>query len=108
MFSEKARLVNRATKVDLGSRFLAEAKQHLDLEAGKGSITTVQGLYILFLVSCFDGTNRAGAMYRLAALDMLSKMRPEKMLAKLSDQTPDTETHRALAKLNWGVFNFEW
>jgi hypothetical protein len=47
-------------------------------------------------------------MYRLAALDMLSRLNPEKLFAEMSDQIPgEAEMRRALARLHWGMFNIE-
>ncbi|KAK3939608.1 nitrogen assimilation transcription factor nirA, partial [Diplogelasinospora grovesii] len=107
-FSDKAKVVNRVTKCDIGSRFLAEAKKHLDLEGVKASLPTVQGLYLLFLVSCCEGTNRAGSMYRFASCEMLYRMRPEKLFAQLRQHiAAEAERKRALSKTSWGLFNFE-
>lgn len=106
---DQVRQINRIAKTDLYSRFLSEAKQHLEIEKCKTSLTTAQGLYLLFLVSCHDGTNRAGSMYRLGSLEMLSKLRPDTMFAKLSDQIPaEADKRRAISKACWGIFNFEW
>jgi hypothetical protein len=101
--------VNQATTADLGAQFMSEAKRHLELEAGKLSLTTVQGQYVVFLVSCLDGSNRAGAMHRLAALDLLSKLQPEKALTKPWSNAPgQADQRRALYKTYWGLFNIEW
>ncbi|KAK4235023.1 hypothetical protein C8A03DRAFT_18175, partial [Achaetomium macrosporum] len=108
VFSEKIRLASRAAKTSLASRFVAEAKHHLDLEAGRVCLTTIQGLWMMYSVSCHDGTNRAGSMYRLAALDMLSRMNLEKRFAEMSGRMPgEAESRRSLAKLHWGMFNIE-
>lgn len=47
-------------KLDLASDFLNEAKKLLDLENGRASVTTVQGLTLLFSVSAYMGSDRAG------------------------------------------------
>ncbi len=107
-FLNKAKFF-QATTDNFGAKFTSEAKQHLDLEAGKLSLTTVQGLYILFMVSCLDGTNRAGAMYRLAALDFLSKLQADNSLARPGSEAPGhADQRQALSKACWGIFKVEW
>ncbi|KAK4222661.1 nitrogen assimilation transcription factor nirA, partial [Podospora fimiseda] len=108
IMSDKARTFNRAANLDLCSLFTAEAKKQLDLEAGKVSLTTIQGLLILFILSCCDGTNRAGAVYRMAAFDMLQKLKPERLVRRLRDDVRDqAEQKRALSTLCWGVYLLE-
>ena len=41
-------------------QFFDEAKKLLDLENGRASLPTVQGLTLLFTLSAFRGTDRAG------------------------------------------------
>ncbi len=109
VFSSKIKSVNQTTTDNPGAQFMSEAKRHLDLEAGKLSLTTVQGLYIVFLVSCLDGTNRAGAMYRLAALDLLSKLQADTPPAKSGSEGPrGADQRRALSEACWGIFKVEW
>jgi len=73
------------------------------------SFTTVQGLYILLLVHCCNGTNRVGSMYQLAALEMIRRMNIERTFARLNPSIPEeADRRRALSKLHWGVFLFEW
>lgn len=109
MFSNKVKFVNQATTGNLGAQFMSEARRHLDLEAGKLSLTTVQGLYIMFLVSCLNGTNRAGAMYRLAALDLLSKLQADNPPAIFRSEGPGhADQRRALSEASWGLFRVEW
>ncbi len=70
-------------------------------------MTTVQGLYMLLVISCCDGTNRVGRMYHYAAVEMLHKINPG--FAKLNLAIPEqAEQRRALAKLYWGTFIYEW
>ena len=107
--SDIPRGFNRAANIDLCSMFLSEAKKQLDLEAGKVSYTSVQGLFILFVLSCCDGTNRAGSIYRMAAFDMLAKLKLEKTFARLRDSVPEEAEHkRAISKLLWGLYVLEW
>ncbi|GAB1316992.1 hypothetical protein MFIFM68171_07202 [Madurella fahalii] len=108
MLSDKVKHAYRLAGTDLRRRFMSEAKYHLELEAGKLSLTTVQGLYLVFIVSCHEGTNKAGSMYRLAAADMLRNLTLDKAYAQWSHPTPDEADKRsALSKTCWGVFNVE-
>lgn len=107
--SDKVRLVNEATGTDLTELFLAEAKQHFDVEACRRSVTTVQALYLFFMLTCHFNTNRSGSVYRLGALDILSKLDVEKAFASPPGRSyVDAEKRRALFKMYWGIFNFEW
>lgn len=109
MLSDKVKLGCRVAGTDLRQAFKSEVKRHLELEAGKICLTTVQGLYMLFIVTCHDSTNRAGTMYRLAALEMLSRLKPDKAFARWSPHIPDeADKRRAFSKTCWGIFNFEW
>jgi len=100
--------VENATGTNLSAAFMAEAKHHLDLELPKATITTVQGLYMLFVLSCCDGTNRSGNMYHLAAIELLRRMNPDRMFAKSSLSIPEeAQLRRALSRLCWGIFIFE-
>ncbi|KAK4243215.1 hypothetical protein C7999DRAFT_18410 [Corynascus novoguineensis] len=106
--SDKVRLVNEATGTNLTELFLAEAKQHFDVEACRRSLTTVQALYLFFMLTCHFNTNRSGSVYRLGALDILSKLDVEKAFASPSGRAyVDAEKRRALFKMYWGIFNFE-
>jgi hypothetical protein len=88
--------------------FLAESKKLLDLEGGRASIPTIQGLYSLFIVSCCSGTDRAGSMYRYATFEMVKRMKLEKKYAKLSDKIPSEAREKlVIAKTLWGLFCFE-
>ncbi|KXX74307.1 Nitrogen assimilation transcription factor nirA [Madurella mycetomatis] len=108
MLSDKVRLASGVAGTNLREAFMSEVKHHLELEAGKMTLTTVQGLYMLYMVTCHDGTNRAGTMYRLAALDMLGRLKPDKAFARWSHQMPEeADKRRAFSKTCWGIFNFE-
>jgi hypothetical protein len=64
---------------------------------------------MLFLVSCCDGTNRAGSMYRFAACEMLYSLKPERLFLRLNDEDPEEAAKkRALSRTFWGMFIFEW
>ncbi|KAK0736760.1 hypothetical protein B0T21DRAFT_288626 [Apiosordaria backusii] len=108
LMSDKARQIRQVTNTDLSAEFLLEAKRRWEVDAKKGSIPTVQGLYLLFLISCCDGTNIAGSMYRFAAFNMLQRLNPDKVVPKLKeDIAEEAEKKAALSKLHWGIFLVE-
>ncbi|KAK5654284.1 hypothetical protein OQA88_7461 [Cercophora sp. LCS_1] len=108
VLSEKVKLVERTTGRDIGAAFVAEAKRHLDKELARSTITTVQGLYMLLALSCCDGTNRTGAIYRFAAMETLRRLNPERAFLKLNPGfVEEASQRRALSKLCWGLFIFE-
>ena len=109
MFSDKVRLVNQATNTNLSQLFVCEAKKHFETEAEKRRLTTIQGLYFLFLLICHIATTRAGSMYRLAALDILEKLQVDKVLSKRrGNANGNANKRRAIFRTYWGIFNFEW
>ncbi|KAG5979347.1 hypothetical protein E4U43_006909, partial [Claviceps pusilla] len=92
---------------DLAEEFLSEAKKLLDLEYGRASVCAVQGLTLLFSVSAYRGTDRAGMLYRFAAYEMFNRLDVEaKYNAMRYDMTKDLE-RRILSRLAWGLFCFE-
>ncbi|KAH7144755.1 hypothetical protein DER46DRAFT_580667 [Fusarium sp. MPI-SDFR-AT-0072] len=58
----------------IGAQFLDEAKKLLDLENGRASLPTMQGLTLLFTLSAYQGMDRACMMYRLAAYEMFRRL----------------------------------
>ncbi|KAH6844696.1 hypothetical protein B0I37DRAFT_433210 [Chaetomium sp. MPI-CAGE-AT-0009] len=108
MFSDKINLANKATGTNLTMLFVAQAKQHFEIEADKRCLTTVQALYLFFLLTCHITTNRAGSMYRMAALELLGKLEVEKVLTKpASNNRVDIDKRRAMYRTYWSIFNFE-
>lgn len=88
---------------------MAQARQNFDIEADKRCLKTVQALYLFFLLTCHLTTDRAGSMYRLAALELLGKLEVEKVLTKPGGKSRvDDEKRRAMYRTYWGIFNFEW
>lgn len=108
--SPKIRHVNEITGTNLAELFVAEAKQHFDIEGGKRCLTTIQALYIFFMVTCHVSTNKGGMVYRLGALDYLNRFDPNKILAEYrrGDGAIDRDTCRSYLKTYWGIFNTEW
>src|SRR5690606_18205850 len=90
--------------------FVAEAKQHFDIEGGKRCLTTIEALYIVFMVTCHVCINKGGMVYRLGALDYLNRFDPNKILAEYrrGDGAIDRDTCRSYLKTYWGIFNTEW
>ncbi|KAK4160469.1 hypothetical protein QBC43DRAFT_219765 [Cladorrhinum sp. PSN259] len=108
LMSDRPKIFNRAANIDLCALFSSEAKKQLELEAGRVSVTTIQGLLILYILSCCDGTNRAGSVYRMAAYEMLRKLKPERLYSRLRDNVPaEAERKHSLSKLCWGVYLLE-
>ncbi|KAL2179575.1 uncharacterized protein P884DRAFT_275895 [Thermothelomyces heterothallicus CBS 202.75] len=107
--SDKIRLVNEITGTNLTELFVAEAKQHFDTEGGRRCLTTIQALYLFFMVTCYFSTNEAGSVYRLGALDYLSRLDLDKAFAEYrrGNGLADPDQCRALFKTYWGIFNFE-
>jgi hypothetical protein len=94
--------------MDITSQFLDEAKRLLDLETGRESLPTVQGLALLFTTSAFTGMDRAGSVYRYSAYQMLKRLRLEKRFAKLNDDDlSELRQKRAISKALWGLFCFD-
>ncbi|KAG5981442.1 hypothetical protein E4U55_002946 [Claviceps digitariae] len=92
---------------DLAAEFFSEAKKLLDLEYGRASVCAVQGLTLLFSVSAYRGTDRAGMLYRFAAYEMFNRLDVEaKYNAMRYDKTKALEK-RILSRLAWGLFCFE-
>ncbi|KAK4198277.1 hypothetical protein QBC40DRAFT_179057, partial [Triangularia verruculosa] len=108
LMSDKARLFRQRTATDLSSEFLLEAKRHWETDTRRESICAVQGLYLLFLISCCDGTNMAGSMYRFAAFNMLQRLNPDKAVPRLREAIiEEAERKTALSRLHWGIFLVE-
>ncbi|KAK2603543.1 hypothetical protein QQS21_004312 [Conoideocrella luteorostrata] len=95
------------SKRDLSLDFLNEAKKLLDLENGRASICAVQGLTLLFSVSAYRGTDRAGMLYRFAAYEMFNRLNVEATYNEIRDDPTKTLNRNILSKLAWGLFCFE-
>ncbi|KAK5659980.1 hypothetical protein OQA88_13445 [Cercophora sp. LCS_1] len=107
--SDSVKRAQRASGVDLGEKFFAEAKMHLDAELLKPSLTTAQGLFTIYLYTFGNTTNRAADLYRSAAYEMLRRMKPRYLIAKLDPSVPEeAKQRRALIRAAWGFYVFEW
>jgi hypothetical protein len=101
--------VQKASGIDLGAEFFAEAKRHLDEELLKPCLTTAQGLFTLYLCTFSQGTNGAGALYRFAAYEMFQRLKPGCQIAKLDASIHEEAKERqAIIRTAWGFYLFEW
>jgi hypothetical protein len=92
----------------MAERFLKEAKWLLDCEGGRATIPATQALCILYTISAAMGRDRAGLMYRLAAYEMLKRLRLENAFATLDGTLARDILHReVISQCAWGVFCFE-
>jgi hypothetical protein len=93
---------------DLGEAFLDEAKRLLNLEGGRVSLPTVQGLVIVFMCCASQGRDRAGRIFRYMAYDMLKRLH---LIRAQKDHDPmDEEGHKwsqAASRASWGLYCFE-
>lgn len=56
---------------DIGLQFIEEAKRLLELEQGRASLPAIQGLSLLFSLSVYGGTDRAGLVRVLFTLNFI-------------------------------------
>ncbi|KAF2757881.1 hypothetical protein EJ05DRAFT_538168 [Pseudovirgaria hyperparasitica] len=92
----------------LSERFLAAAKEHLELQCGRASLPTIHGLYCLFQHASISGEDRAGTLYRLAAIDMISRLNLTKVYRSLRDDVPSHfRRKQAISRTLWAVCNVE-
>ncbi|KAF4336103.1 pathway-specific regulatory nit-4 [Fusarium beomiforme] len=105
---ERAKQFGAMTGQNLSERFLAESKSHFEYEKGRVSVPTVQGLLLIYLTMTAMGKDRAGQMYRLAALDMLKQLRLEaRYKAAKNSVPPQTHEMMLISKTLWGIFLLE-
>ncbi|KAG6019116.1 hypothetical protein E4U41_003392, partial [Claviceps citrina] len=103
----RTRAFSSLSRRDLAAEFLSEAKKLLDLESGRASVCAVQGLTLLFSVSAYRGTDRAGMLYRFAAYEMFNRLDVKAKYDEMRyDKTKDLD-RRILSRLAWGLFCFE-
>jgi len=106
--SDHAKTFSKITGKPLTTLFFQEAKKLLELEGVKASLPTVQALEMMFTKSAYIGTDRAGMLYRSAALEMLKRLNLERRFELIQDSTPSAfREKRAISKAVWGFFNFE-
>ncbi len=99
--------MSRVAGTDFTAQFFAQANKHIGTEQTP-SLATVQGLYTLFLASTFIGSNRTANEYRVAAFDMLHKLRLDAAFARLDPNIPKgAERTQAISRTCWGMFTSE-
>jgi hypothetical protein len=102
-FSTRVKKVFTITGEDLTRSFDAEARRHLDHVRDIPSLATVQGLLIMFIVSCYLGQDKAGVIYRHLGYDMLENLHIEDRM----NFTRDPQEKAAYCKAEWGIYCYE-
>lgn len=102
-FSTKIKKVFTVTGEDLTKSFDAEARRHLDHIRNTPSLATVQGLLVIFIVSCYLGQDKAGVIYRHLGYDMLDSLHIEHCM-KI---THEPQEKLAYCKAEWGIYCYE-
>jgi hypothetical protein len=102
-FSTRIKKVFTITGEDLTRSFDAEARRHLDHIRDIPSLATVQGLLIMFIVSCYLGQDKAGVIYRHLGYDMLDNLRIEDRM----NFTREPQEKAAYCKAEWGIYCYE-
>ncbi|TGJ84557.1 hypothetical protein E0Z10_g4206 [Xylaria hypoxylon] len=105
-FSETVDTIQRVTKQDMREQFLSETKKQYD--HGLPALPAIQGLCILFAISCLKGEDRDGSLYRFASYGMLERFKMKQTFSSLTDTNPESVLNqRAISKTMWGVFCLE-
>jgi len=109
--SERARVYGSVQGFDIRERFLNEARQLLDNDYGRRSLTTVQALLVLYTCYTGQGRDRGGLQYRHAAYEMLKRLQV-KLEAKfrnprMADEAGRAKYQKAVSRALWGIYCFE-
>ncbi|KAJ5062233.1 hypothetical protein J3E74DRAFT_473850 [Bipolaris maydis] len=102
-FSTKVKKILTVSAYDLIKAFDAEARRHLGHVRETPSLATVQGLLIMFVVSCYLGQDKAGVIYRHLGYDMLDRLYIENRL----ETTRDPLAKQVYCKAQWGIYCYE-
>ncbi|KAM5362707.1 hypothetical protein ACJA88_013903 [Fusarium oxysporum] len=105
--SARAKMFSSIAGKSVGAQFLDEAKKLLDLENGRASLPTVQGLTLMFTLSAYRGMDRAGMMYRYAAYEMFRRLHLDGTFNRIKDDPGQTRQREIISKAAWGLFCFE-
>ncbi|KAM0415639.1 hypothetical protein ACHAPT_013411 [Fusarium lateritium] len=73
--SARAKSFSAISGRDVGTQFLDEAKKLFDLELGRASLPTVQGLTLLYTLSAHHGVDRAGMAQEIGSEEDLKRRR---------------------------------
>jgi hypothetical protein len=83
----------------------------LELEFGRRSLATVQGLLIIYACYVGQGRDRGAMQYRWMAYDMLARLQPklETIFTDLErvNGGATTKTAKAIFRALWGIYCFE-
>lgn len=94
----------------MSQRFYDKAERCFDAEYGRLSLPAVQALLILFMCSTGNGKDRAGTIKRLAAYEMLRRLKLERRFSKAKsrhDPSEQRRLRRVASKALWGVHCFD-
>ncbi|KAK7409390.1 hypothetical protein QQX98_008452 [Neonectria punicea] len=105
--SDRAKSMSSLGVKDLGTQFFDEAKKLLDLEGGRATLPTIQGLTLLFTMCTHLGTDRASMMYRYSACEMSSRLSLEKTFDRIKDDPLKLRHRQVISKALWGLFCYE-
>lgn len=108
--SARAKAIGRIHGCDLGQRFYEKAERCFDGEYGRLSLPAVQALLILYVCSSSMGKDRAGTIKRLAAYEMLRRLKLERRFSKAKSRHHAAEQkrlRRVASKALWGVHCFD-
>lgn len=88
-----------------------EARQLLDTDYGRRSLTTVQALLVLYTCYTGQGRDRGGLQYRHAAYEMLKRLQV-KLEARfrnpgIADEAGKAKYQKAVSRALWGIYCFE-
>jgi len=96
-------VINTISGESLCETYFSEAKQELQVEVTKPSLSTVQASLIMFMASVYFGRDEAGRMYRHQGHDMLRQLHLEGEIENMRDPLEK----KAYCKALWGVYCHE-
>ncbi|XPS70319.1 hypothetical protein M3J09_002544 [Ascochyta lentis] len=102
-YSDDVRKINTVTGQHLQGDFFLEARLHYQLENNRASLTTAQGLLIMFMASAFLSRDGAAPIYRSLGYDMIDRLRIEDKIAS----TTDEREKNAYSTAVWGAYCLE-
>ncbi|UPX11811.1 uncharacterized protein EKO05_0002399 [Ascochyta rabiei] len=102
-YSDDVRKINTVTGQNLQESFFLEAQQYFQLENDRASLTTAQGLLIMFMASAFLSRDGAAPIYRSLGYDMIDRLMIEEKIAS----TTDEQEKKAYSTAVWGIYCLE-
>ncbi|EMT73653.1 hypothetical protein FOC4_g10002143 [Fusarium odoratissimum] len=61
----------------------------------------------MFILSAYQGMDRAGMMYRYAAYEMFRRLHLDRTFNKIKDDPGQTRQREIISKAAWGLFCFK-